>query len=86
MRFRSELIVEAATAQGFARIADLVRQYADFPLVTADASVIAAAERLGATRGVQSSGEAMPITSPNSRVRKGRALTVSASTAVDWER
>jgi hypothetical protein len=35
---------------------------------------------------VQSSGEAMPITSPISRVRKGRALTVSASTAVDRER
>ena len=35
---------------------------------------------------VQSSGEAMPIASPTSRVRKGRALTVSPSTAVDWER
>jgi len=32
-------------------IADLARQYADFPLLTADASVIAAAERLGATHG-----------------------------------
>jgi hypothetical protein len=30
-------------------MADLVRQYADFPLGTADASVIAVAERLGAT-------------------------------------
>ena len=48
---RGELIVEATTAQDFARIADLVRQYANFPLVTADASVIAAAERLGATYG-----------------------------------
>ena len=38
---RSELIVEATTGQDFARIADLVRQYADFPLVTADAAVIA---------------------------------------------
>ena len=28
-------------------MADLVRQYADFPLGTADASVIAVAERLG---------------------------------------
>jgi hypothetical protein len=46
---RSELIVEATTAQDFARMADLVRQYADFPLGTADASVIAVAERLGAT-------------------------------------
>jgi hypothetical protein len=48
---RSELIVEATTAQDFARIADLVRQTPDFPLVTADVSVIAAAERLGATTG-----------------------------------
>ena len=46
---RGELIVEATTAQDFARMADLVRQYADFPLGTADASVIAVAERLGAT-------------------------------------
>jgi predicted nucleic acid-binding protein len=46
---RSELIVEATTAQDFARMAGLVRQYADFPLGTADASVIAVAERLGAT-------------------------------------
>jgi uncharacterized protein len=38
---RGELIVEATTAQDFARMADLVRQYADFPLGTADASVIA---------------------------------------------
>ena len=48
---RSGLSVEAITPQDFARIADLARQYADFPLVTADASVIAAAERLGATHG-----------------------------------
>jgi predicted nucleic acid-binding protein len=46
---RSELVVEATTTQDFARMADLVRQYADFPLGTADASVIAVAERLGAT-------------------------------------
>jgi len=30
---RGELIVEATTAQDFARMADLVRQYADFPRV-----------------------------------------------------
>jgi uncharacterized protein len=30
-------------------MADLVRQHADFPLGTADASVVAIAERLGAT-------------------------------------
>lgn len=32
------------------RMAQLVRQYADFPLGTVDASVIAVAERLGATQ------------------------------------
>jgi uncharacterized protein len=47
---QGELIIEATTAQDFARMADLVRQYADFPLGTADASVIAIAERLSATR------------------------------------
>jgi predicted nucleic acid-binding protein len=46
---RGELVVEATTTHDFARMADLVRQYADFPLGTADASVIAVAERLGAT-------------------------------------
>lgn len=47
---RGELIVEATTAQRFARMADLVRRCADFPLGTADASATAVAERLGATR------------------------------------
>jgi predicted nucleic acid-binding protein len=47
---RRELPVEPTTEQDFARMADLVRKYADFPLGTADASVIAVAERLGATR------------------------------------
>jgi hypothetical protein len=46
---RSELVVEATTAQDFARMADLVRHCADFPLGTADAPVVAVAERLGAT-------------------------------------
>jgi len=32
-----EPIIEATTTQDFARMADLVRQYADFPLGTADA-------------------------------------------------
>ena len=52
--------------------------------VTGTAVIVVRRQRL--TPRVQSSGEAMPITSPISRVRKGRALTVSASTAVDWER
>ena len=49
-------------------MADLVRQYADFPLGTADASVIAVAERLGATNvatidhGI--SGRSAPRTAP----------------------
>jgi predicted nucleic acid-binding protein len=47
---RRELLVEATTPADFARMAHLVRKYADFPLGTADASVIAVAERLGITK------------------------------------
>ncbi len=39
--------VEAPTPEDWPRIADLVEQYADFPLGGADASVVALAERLG---------------------------------------
>jgi uncharacterized protein len=45
-----ELILEPTTAVDLRRMADLVRMYADFPLGAADGSVIAVAERLGATR------------------------------------
>lgn len=41
------LIVEPVAASDWLRIAELVAQYADLPLDTVDASVIAAAERLG---------------------------------------
>lgn len=41
------LIVEPVAASDWMRIAELVAQYADLPLGTVDASVIAAAERLG---------------------------------------
>lgn len=34
-------------AEDYVRIAELVRKYADFPLGTVDASVVAVAERLG---------------------------------------
>jgi uncharacterized protein len=47
---RRELLVEATTDGDFARMAQLVRQYSDFPLGTADASVVAVAERLGITK------------------------------------
>ncbi len=43
-----ELILEALTTEDVARMIDLVRTYADFPLGAADASVIAVAERLNA--------------------------------------
>jgi uncharacterized protein len=43
-----ELDVEGPTAEDFARMADLVEQYKDFPLGGTDASVVALAERLGA--------------------------------------
>lgn len=42
------LIVERVAASDWLRIAELVMQYGDLPLGTVDASVIAAAERLGA--------------------------------------
>jgi predicted nucleic acid-binding protein len=43
----SELDVEGPPPQEWTRIAELIRQYADFPLGATDASVIALAERLG---------------------------------------
>jgi predicted nucleic acid-binding protein len=42
------LDVEGPSGGDFARMAELVEQYADFPLGGTDASVIALAERLGA--------------------------------------
>ncbi len=44
-----ELDVEGPSREDFARMAELVKQYADFPLGGTDASVIALAERLGAS-------------------------------------
>jgi uncharacterized protein len=41
------LDVDAPPPQEWARIAELIRQYADFPLGVTDASVVALAERLG---------------------------------------
>ncbi len=41
------LDVDAPPPQEWARIAELIRQYADFPLGATDASVVALAERLG---------------------------------------
>jgi uncharacterized protein len=43
------LDVEGPTSEDFVRMAELVEQYADFPLGGADASVIALAERLQAS-------------------------------------
>ena len=43
------LTVEPVAASDWLRIAELVHTYRDLPLGTVDASVIAAAERLGAT-------------------------------------
>jgi uncharacterized protein len=45
-----ELTIEHPTEQDWSRIAQLVRQYAGFPLGVADASVITIAERLGVTQ------------------------------------
>jgi uncharacterized protein len=43
-----ELDVEGPTSEDFVRMAELVEQYADFPLGGTDASVVALAERLEA--------------------------------------
>jgi hypothetical protein len=42
--------VESPILADYARAADLVEQYADFPLGTVDALLVAIAERLGVTR------------------------------------
>jgi uncharacterized protein len=45
-----EFELEPVTLADLRRMAGLVRTYADFPLGAADASAVAVAERLGATR------------------------------------
>ena len=47
---RGELLAERVRPRDWSRIAQLVTQYADLPLGSADASVVAAAERLGIHR------------------------------------
>lgn len=49
LRGLTNVDIEAPTAEDFDRIAELVEQYADFPLGGTDASAIALAERLGAS-------------------------------------
>lgn len=44
------LIPEPVAASDWLRIAELVHRYCDMPLGTVDASVVAAAERLGVTQ------------------------------------
>jgi uncharacterized protein len=46
---RGELLVECPTPADWGRISELCETYADLPLGVVDASVIAAAERLGAS-------------------------------------
>lgn len=48
LRGLASLDVESPTVEDFARIAELVEQYADFPLGGTDASAVALAERVGA--------------------------------------
>lgn len=48
LRGLATLDIEAPAAEDFQRIAELVEQYADFPLGGTDASAIALAERIGA--------------------------------------
>jgi predicted nucleic acid-binding protein len=49
LRGIAELDVEGPSSGDFERIAELVEQYADFPLGGTDASVVALAERLGSS-------------------------------------
>jgi predicted nucleic acid-binding protein len=49
LRGMETLDVEGPAPEDFARIAELVETYADFPLGGTDASVIALGERIGAT-------------------------------------
>lgn len=48
LRGVGSLDVEAPSSEDFGRMAELVDEYADFPLGGTDASVVALAERLGA--------------------------------------
>lgn len=48
LRGIGELDIEGPSREDFARMAELVEKYADFPLGGTDASVVALAERLGA--------------------------------------
>lgn len=45
-----DVLVESLTVSDFARVAELIERYADFPVGGTDASLIAIAERLGITR------------------------------------
>lgn len=49
LRGMEAMDIEAPAPNDWRRIAELVERYADFPLGGADASVVALAERLGAT-------------------------------------
>jgi uncharacterized protein len=47
---RGDMRLEAVAVPDLDRMAELVRQYSDFPLGTVDAAVVAVAERLGLSR------------------------------------
>jgi predicted nucleic acid-binding protein len=48
LRAAEQLDIEALRMEDWSRMAELVDKYADFPLGSVDASVVAVAERLGA--------------------------------------
>ena len=50
MYFRRELVLHQLTPEETARVAALMEQYRDLPMDLADASLVAAAERLGMRR------------------------------------
>ena len=71
------------TRADYARMADLVDQYANLPLGTTDAAVVAAAERLGSQRSPRSTGRtsasSVRATRPPSRSSRDAALPADQS-------
>lgn len=61
------LIVEPVAASDWLRIAELVARYRDLPLGTVDASIIAAAERLGIDEVATLDRRRFSVVQPNVR-------------------
>jgi uncharacterized protein len=67
-----EVLVEAPTPADWVRVAELCETYGDLPLGIVDASVVAVAERLGASRIATLDRRHFPVVRP----RTGEAFTL----------